>query len=625
MRLYEGTVQQFREEVLKNNIADLISDKYKEYYHRKVNSSEFNSWNVSLRFLKDVLESSELLKNRIIVEYELPYSEKRIDVILFGKDNKDNENIIVLELKQWSNDKVEDSQNEGNVIVDFGKFKKEHPHPSLQVQGYYYYLKDFMTLFEEDNKVQLSACVYCHNYKKGENEVLYLPKFDESVKKYPVFSKEEAIQLGKYLKEKLAIEDGLEVFGKFTHSILRPSKKLLEHTREMINKQQIFNLIDEQITAYNTIMNKAKKLSKSEEKSVIIVKGGPGTGKSVLALEVMGELLRSGKVVYHATGSSAFTNTLRNILGVRSANLFKFFNSFMNYKENQIEVLICDEAHRIRETSESRYTKKDSRTKEPQINELIRAAKLSVFFIDEKQIVRPNEIGSVDLIKKAAIQLGVKEENIYEDYELQTQFRCGGSSRYIDWIEDILRMKEEGEEISLDDEEKMEFKIVESPQKLKEIIDEKNKEKRNSARIVAGFCWPWSAPNRDGSLVNDVKIGDFEMPWEKKDDFWKWATDDSGMNQVGTVYTSQGFEFDYIGVIFGNDLVYDKHARKWKVTPGISYDTMVTRNNSKLLEHFKNVYRVLLSRAHKGVYVYFMDKETGEYFRGRMGEKGKLI
>jgi len=458
--------------------------------------------------------------------------------------------------------------------------------------------------------------------KKVKKKFLYLPKFEESVKKYPVFSKEEAIQLGKYLKEKLAVEDGLEVFGKFTHSILRPSKKLLEHTREMINKQQIFNLIDEQITAYNTIMNKAKELSKSKEKSVIIVKGGPGTGKSVLALEVMGELLRKGKEVYHATGSSAFTNTLRNILGVRSANLFKFFNSFMNYKENQIEVLICDEAHRIRETSESRYTKKHLRTKEPQINELIRAAKLSIFLIDEKQIVRPNEIGSVDLIKKAAIQLGVKEENIYEDYELQTQFRCGGSARYIEWIEDILGMKESGEEISLDEEEKMEFKIVESPQKLKEIIDEKNKEKRNSARIVAGFCWPWSAPNRDGSLVNDVKIGNFELPWEKKDQFWKWATDDSGMNQVGTVYTSQGFEFDYIGVIFGNDLIYNKHKKEWEVKPKNSYDSMVTRNNNQLLEHLKNVYRVLLSRAHRGVYVYFMDKDTEEYFRGRIKESG---
>ena len=184
-------------------------------------------------------------------------------------------------------------------------------------------------------------------------------------------------------------------------------------------------------------------------------------------------------------------------------------------------------------------------------------------------------------------------------------------------------IKEEGEELSFDKEEKMEFKIVESPEKLKELIDEKNKEKKNSARIVAGFCWPWSAPLKDGTLVNDVKIGNFQMPWEKKDDFWRWATDDSGMNQVGTIYTSQGFEFDYIGVIFGNDLVYNKDKKKWEVNPKNSYDTMVTRNNSKLLEHFKNVYRVLLSRAHKGVYVYFMDKDTEEYFKSKIGEKDK--
>ena len=616
MRLYEGTVQEFKTDVLNNNIADIISKKYKEYYNRKVNSSEFNSWNNSLRFLKDVLENSGLLKNRIIIEYELPYSERRIDVILFGKDKEGNENIVVLELKQWSNDNVEDSQNDGNVIVDFGRFRKEQPHPSLQVQGYYYYLKDFMTLFEEDKNIQLNACVYCHNYKKGENEVLYLPKFKEPVKNYPVFSKEEAMQFGKYLGEKLAVEDGLDVFGKFTHSILRPSKKLLEHTREMINKQQIFNLIDEQITAYNTIMNKAKKLSRSEDKSVIIVKGGPGTGKSVLALEVMGELLRMGKVVYHATGSSAFTNTLRNILGTRSASLFKFFNSFTKHKENQIEILICDEAHRIRKTSESRYTPRSGRTGLPQIEEIINAGKLTIFFIDEKQVVRPTEIGSVKLIRDAAKKLGIKEDNFFE-YELKVQFRCGGSESYLEWVEGVLGIGDTKEKI-LRKEDKIEFKIMKSPIELKNLIEERNKQKKNSARIVAGFCWPWSEPNRDGSLVNDVKVGGFEMPWEKKDQFWKWATDDSGMKQVGTVYTAQGFEFDYIGIIFGNDLVYNKKESKWEAKPKNSYDTMVTSRNERLTEHFKNVYRVLLSRAHKGVYVYFMDKDTENYFRSKI-------
>lgn len=264
------------------------------------------------------------------------------------------------------------------------------------------------------------------------------------------------------------------------------------------------------------------------------------------------------------------------------------------------------------------YTPKSARTGEPQIDELIRSSKLSVFFLDEHQIVRPNEIGSVNLIKDSAKKFGAE---IYEMPELQTQFRCGGSGKYLNWIEKMLQIKEEGEDIYLREENKMEFKIVDSPHELKRIIEEKNEHKKNCARIVAGFCWPWSAPSRDGSLIKDVRIGDFEMPWEKKDQFWKWATDDSGMEQVGTVYTSQGFEFDYIGVIFGNDLVYNKETKKWEANLKNSYDAMVKRDNEKLAEHFKNVYRVLMSRAHKGVYVYFMDKDTKEYFRNKIKDQ----
>lgn len=618
MRLYEDVVKKFKEDVTQNKIADKISNQYQEYYKRRANPSEVRSWINSLNFVKNVLEYAPISENKIIVEYELPYSEKRIDVVLFGKDEKGNDNIVIIELKQWSNENVEDSEDEGNVIVDFGRFKKPHPHPSLQVEGYSWHLKDFMTVFEEKPQIFLSACVYCHNYTKGENEVLYLPKFKKNLEQYPVFSKQEMRDLGEYLKIKLSTDNGLEVFGRFTHSILRPSKKLLDHTGEMINNQQIFHLIDEQITAYKAIMTKAKQVSRSKEKSVIIIKGGPGTGKSVIALEVMGELLRQGKNVVHATGSSAFTNTLRKILGIRASKQFKFFNSFIDkskYKENGINVLICDEAHRIRKTSESRYTPGHLRTEEPQIDELIRSAKLSIFLLDEQQVVRPTEVGNIKLIKESAEKFGAK---IHEMPELKTQFRCGGSGEYLERIERILQIKEEGEEVELGEEEKMEFKIFNSPHELKEIINEKNKEKRNSARLVAGFCWPWSNPRRDGSLVNNVKIGNFEMPWEKKSEFWKWATDDSGMEQVGTVYTSQGFEFDYIGVIFGNDLVWNKEKGSWEAKPENSYDTMAKRGNDELTKHLKNVYRVLLSRAHKGVYVYFMDKDTEEYFKSKI-------
>ena len=625
MKLYESVVKKFKEDVGQNKIADKISNQYQEYYKRRANKSEVRSWTNSLNFVKNVLEYAPIEENKIIVEYELPYSEKRIDVLLFGKDSNGNDNIVVIELKQWSNESVEDSENEGNVFVDFGQFKREHPHPSLQVEGYCWHLKDFLTVFDEEPKILLSACVYCHNYNKGENEVLYLPKFKKSVDQYPVFSKQEMINLGDYLKTKLSSDPGLEVFGRFNLSILRPSKKLLDHTGEMINQQQIFHLIDEQITSYKAIMTKAREVSKSKEKAVIIIKGGPGTGKSVIALEVMGELLRKGMNVVHATGSSAFTNTLRKILGARSANQFKFFNSFIDktkYKNNEIDVLICDEAHRIRKTSESMYTPASLRTGEPQINELLRTAKLAIFFIDEKQVVRPTETGSIKLIKEAAEKFNAK---VYEMPELKIQFRCGGSGNYLEKIETILGIQEKGADIEADEETKMELRIVESPHELKNLIDKKNKEKKNSARITAGFCWRWSKPNRDGSLINDVKIGDFEMPWENKNEFWRWATDDSGMEQIGTVYTSQGFEFDYIGVIFGNDLVWDKETKSWYARPENSHDSMAKRGNYEFAKHLKNIYRVLLTRAHKGVFIYFMDKGTEEYFRNKAKELGLRV
>ena len=422
--------------------------------------------------------------------------------------------------------------------------------------------------------------------------------------------------LGTYLKERLSQGSGTEVFGRFVTSPIRPSKKLLEHTSEMINKQQIFNLIDDQIAAYNAIMHRAKKLSQISRKSMVIVKGGPGTGKSVIALEVMGELMRQGKTVFHATGSSAFTNTLRKIVGSRAQRLFKFFNSFITTEPDSVEVLICDEAHRVRKNSNSRYTRREDRSDLPQIDELLRVAKLNIFFIDENQIVRPEEIGSVSLIKEAAKRFGIAEDDIAE-FELKTQFRCSGSDAYLQWLDKVLGITDSGE-FSFD--ARMQFKIFSNPMEMMIEIRKRNLERKNSARIVAGFCWPWSQPNPDGSLINDVRIGDFAMPWEKKDTFWKWATDDSGMEQVGTVYTAQGFEFDYIGVIFGNDLVYDWDQQQWLSVPQNSNDTQVKRKNPDLSRHLQNVYRVLMSRAHRGVYVYFMDYETERRFRSALPE-----
>jgi len=615
MKLYEGNIKQFSDDVIHNRISDIISKNFRSYYKRTPRDPEYRSWQQSLNILNNSFLYSSLEDNKIIIEYELPYSTRRIDVLIFGKNKKGVDSVVLMELKQWSNDYVYNCENEGNVVVDF-LGKKEVPHPCLQVEGYHFDLQDFLRIFQEKPDVELSSCAYCHNYSRHGNNVLLLPKFQKTVESFPLFRKEDVEELGTYLKDRLKNGSGIEVFNRFINSPVRPSKKLLDHTGDMINKQQVFTLIDDQIAAYNAIMYKAKQLSKTGTKSIVIVKGGPGTGKSVIALEVMGELMRLGKVVYHATGSSAFTNTLRKIVGRRASNLFKFFFNFTKHAEGELDVLICDEAHRIRANSNDYGVPRQFKSSAPQVEDLIKPAKLSIFFIDEHQTVRPKEMGSVELIKETAAKYGISNQNIAE-FELKTQFRCSGSDAYLQWLDKVLNIRDS--DINEFDS-KMEFKVFDNPSELKQAIDACNKEKDNCARIVAGFCWPWSEPRSDGLLVADVKIGSFSMPWEKKNEFWKWATDKSGMEQVGTVYTAQGFEFDYVGVIFGNDLVWRQKEGGWVSVPENSYDKQVKRNNTLLTDHLKHVYRVLMSRAHKGVYIYFMDNETRSYFESNMGE-----
>ncbi len=621
MRLYEGSIEAFIQDTIQNQIATKIKDRYEEYYGKKVNYSEMTSWINSLQFLKNVLEYNSPRDNMVILEYELPYSNGRIDCILFGKDKDAKDTVVVVELKQWRI--VQDSEIENNVVVVLGRKPREIPHPSYQVKGYHYYLKDFIEMLHDESSTNLSSCVYCHNYDTSSTNPLFKPKFKDILREFPVFTRNDFKNLGGFLKKRLIGGKGLEIFNRFITSKIKPSKKLVDVTKKMIDGQHIFTLIDDQIAANNTIIDRAKNCSKLKKKSVIIVQGGPGTGKSVIALNALAELLTRRLMVYHATGSAAFTRTLRRIVGPRAGKLFKYFNSFITHKENEIDILICDEAHRIRKHSASRFTPKAMRTGMPQVDELVKSAKTSIFFIDDYQVVRPEEIGSSSLIKETALKYGAE---IYE-FELKSQFRCSGSDGYLNWLDNLLGIRETANPF-LTKHEKMEFKIFNSPQELYGAIKKKNVEQENSARLVAGFCWSWSDPNPDGTLKEDVVIGDFKMPWEGKDGKKLakgippaplWAYEPKGINQIGSIYTIQGFEFEYVGVIFGKDLVYNPVSKSWEGIKKNSADSFLKRaDENKFIDYVKNIYRVLLTRGMKGCYVYFMDKDTEEYFKSKI-------
>lgn len=620
MKLYTGTVEQFNQDVLTNQMPDKLQKAYETYYYRMANPREVQSWTNSLQFMKNAVEYASLKEDMIVVEYELPYSNQRIDCMLFGRGPADEENVVLMELKQWS--KAEECDVENNVVTFVAGRNRMEAHPSYQVGGYHMYLKDFVEAFEESPPLNLSSACYCHNYPR-DDAVLFDARFAKILARYPLFAREDVGSLADYLRARLGAGGGLPILQRFSSSRIAPSKKLLEHARNMIDGQHIFNLLEEQITAYNTILDRAKKSAKLGKKSVIIVRGGPGTGKSAIALDVIAALLSKGMTVYHATGSAAFTTTLRRVVGQRASPLFKYFNSFPTYEEDQIDVLVCDEAHRIRRTSNSRYTKKEARSDVPQVEELLRAAKVTIFFIDDHQVVRPEEIGSTELIREAARRF---TEEVFE-FELKAQFRCGGSDGYLNWVDDVLGIRETANRV-LTKDEKMEFKIFGSPQELHREIERKNSESPNSARMVAGFCWPWSKPNSDGTLVDDVMIGEYRRPWNARADAGRlapgiptsnlWAYDAKGVEQIGCIYTIQGFEFDYVGVIFGKDLAWDARSKAWVGDPGQSHDSMVKRDAEQFLRNVKNAYRVLLTRGMKGCYVCFLDKTTEDYFRSRL-------
>ena len=381
-------------------------------------------------------------------------------------------------------------------------------------------------------------------------------------------------------------------------------------------------LLDEQRDAYNFVLHAVERARRSNTKTAVIVSGGPGSGKSVIALSLLGELSRQGRSVLHATGSRSFTQTLRKVAGKRAPRvqkMFQYFNSFAAASPNDLDALILDEAHRIRETSASRWTRAEHRTGKPQVEELLAAARVPVFLLDEFQVVRPGEQGTVEDIEKHAANQGIDVVKI----DLDAQFRCGGSEEYLLWVKRLLGLVPDGLTEWLGDPH-FDVEIVDSPYEMEAYLSTKL-DGGYSARMAAGYCWPWSDPRPDGSLVPDVRIGEWAKPWNLKGDrsiggapaAALWATDPAGFGQVGCVYTAQGFEYDYAGVILGPDLVW--RDGRWVAVRAANKDpdfrNRTTVSDADFDRLVRNVYKVLLTRGMRGVAIHSTDRQTHDHLR----------
>jgi DUF2075 family protein/DNA replication protein DnaC len=493
----------------------------------------------------------------------------------------------------------------------------------VQVGNYKLYLEDTHTAFNEDaNPIVLNACSYLHNYEYFPEDVIFAQKFNESLNNYPLFTADDSDKLSDYLVERMEIGKGAEVLQRIENSKYKPSKKLMDHVAKMIKNLKEYILLDEQQVIYDRVLTTAKQGFHDKKKTVIIAKGGPGTGKSVIAINLMADLLAKGYNAQHATGTKAFTNSVRHEIGARGSVQFRFTNNYVNAQPNEVDVLICDEAHRIKDVTSNRFTPKSNISGLHQIEELLNVAKCSVFFIDDLQVVRPNEIGSSSYIRFYASKHNCK---IFE-YELEAQFRCAGSDAFVNWVNNTLGISRTAN-VLWDTREEFDFKIYDSPFELETAIKEKAAQ-GDTARIAAGFCWKWSDPDSQGNLIDDVVIDDYKRPWNAKGDSGRlaagiprasrWSRDPNGINQIGCIYTAQGFEYDYIGVIVGKDLIYDFDAHQWRGQTEHCADSTLRNTKDKFVDFIKNRYRVLLSRGMKGCYLYFQDKDTERFVKNRI-------
>lgn len=618
MIVYQSTKLGFINDA-SNGIEDIVRAQVKEKLNIdiQVGSGEYNSWKNSLGdAMYKVMQTDKIPDDSgVAIEYSIPRTKNRIDFIITGEDAEGKEKVIIIELKQWTD--IQKTDKDAVVLTRFKSGPSVELHPSYQAWSYSTLLYGFnATVYEE--KIGLEPCAYLHNHI--DDNVILSPFYNDYLEKAPAFCKGDKEKLQDFIAKFVKHGEKKNTLYRIDHGEIRPSKNLADSLASMLKGNQEFIMIDEQKIVFETALSLTKKSSKTN-KNILIVEGGPGTGKSVVAINLLVAITKLGLNTQYVTKNAAprgvFEAKLSGALKkTQISNLFTGSGSFVGVEQNIFDALVVDEAHRLNEKSGM-----FKNLGENQIKEIIDSAKCSIFFIDEDQKVTWHDIGTKEEIEKWAQKLGAKVYYL----KLESQFRCNGSDGYLSWLDNVLQIKDTAnyslEGINYD------FRIVDSPNELRELIFEKNKI-NNKARLVAGYCWDWVS--KKNKSLKDVTIPEhnFGMQWNLASDGNLWIMAPESVNEIGCIHTCQGLEVDYVGVIVGPDLVVrddkvvtnpDKRAKTDASLKG--YKATLKSNpgqaNIKANTIIKNTYRTLMTRGMQGCYVYFTDDETRNYFKDR--------
>lgn len=623
MLIYNGLKSDFMADTENDVLETKLYDTIKQKMNRSTGLSELNSWRNSLKEMYITLNDSAIPSDAgVAIEYNIPQTSKRVDFLISGYDDNNKGNVIIIELKQWEQLQAVEG-HEAIVETYTGGANRRVVHPSYQAWSYAALIKDY-NQYVQDEDVELHPCAYLHNYPRKDNDPLDAKQYEDILSDAPAFTYGQRDALRSFIKKNIKTGDGEDTLVKIEHGKIKPSKQLQDSICGMLKGNKEFIMLDEQKVVYETILNLSTKCQKDNKKRTIIVEGGPGTGKTVVAINLLAELTKRDQFAQYVSKNSAprivYGYKLKGSMKRNSVdNLFKGSGCYTDAPLNSIGTILADEAHRLNEKSGMFQN-----LGENQIKEIIHASRCSVFFIDESQRVTTSDIGSVEEIEKWA---KMEHSEVFR-MELVSQFRCNGSDGYLAWVDDVLQIRDTAnydlEGIDYD------IRICDSPMEMEHIILEKNNI-RNRARILAGYCWNWPKETRNDVNYHDIKIGDYGISWNL-DGGDAFAINPDSVHEAGCIHTSQGLEFDYVGVIIGDDMRYENgeiitdYSKRAKTDQSMKGIKGIAKNNPQEAnrladEIIKNTYRTLMTRGMKGCYVYCTDSKLSEYLKERLNKE----
>ncbi|MDR3459998.1 MAG: DUF2075 domain-containing protein [Verrucomicrobiae bacterium] len=628
MIIYHESRVQYLADVDNNLLKKKLTDAFLKL-GQSVPSDHY-VWADEYRAFAQALQKADVNDEiHVAIEYNISAAGRfRIDVLLAGNDGR-TDNALIIELKAWETADLSDYPDLVFSPIAGGSIQN---HPCVQARRY----KGMILRFNQDIKqqnIQLHSSAYLFNLHRRNPEPLEDARYQNVLDDTKLFLANDITHLRVHIEKIVPHKPKQDVLFYIEHGRLRPSDELIERVSGMLDGNEEFLLVDEQNIAFQVIRHEIFKASKPvvSDRHVFVVEGGPGTGKSVIAVRLLAEILQARKMGFFVAPNSAFRDTLieylaRGNTGYREDGQALFRSSWSFHDVDfshggQNDVLIVDEAHRLKDKA-YRYLGKSM------VDDMVRAARISVFFIDETQRVSWNDTGSVATIKAAANKY---KAEFHPPIKLTAQFRCNGSSGYVNWLDDVLQIRPTGNFENWGDGQ-YEFKIFDAAAELYANLKQKNQ--NNKARLIAGYSWAWPKLGRQrGTTAKHVQAGNLSLPWNYAGE--NWATSKDGIEQVGCVHTSQGVEFHWMGVLIGEDLIYrdgkiigvpekraktDQSLRGWKSdfdrAEADAVKEQVVLDKVQLI--IKSTYKVLLSRGSKGCFVWCADPALRNYLKQRL-------